>query len=306
MPKFMLPLATALLLGTASPVLAAPNVLASLKPVHSLVAGVMEGVGAPQLLVQGAASEHGYTLRPSDAARIEAADLVFWIGPEMETYMTGLLDTLGGDAVAVSLIDTEGLTLLDLREGGLFEAHDHGEDDHDHDHGHSDAHIWLDPANARLMVAAIAEALIAADPDNAEAYDANGRALAARLSDLQDSIATRLAPLDGKPFFVFHDAYHYFEHRFDIEATGSFTVNPEIAPGAGRLTEIRAIVEQSDAVCLFAEPQFPPRVIDTVAEGTGARIGTLDPLGATIPDGPELYFALLDGLADSLIDCLAD
>src|SRR5690606_15987323 len=212
MPKFMLPLATGLLLGTASPVLAAPNVLASLKPVHSLVAGVMEGVGAPQLLVQGAASEHGYTLRPSDAARIEAADLVFWIGPEMETYMTGLLDTLGGDAVAVPLIETEGLTLLDLREGGLFEAHEHGDHDHDHehhdhehdhdhdhdhhehgedehdhhdhhDHSHSDAHIWLDPANARLMVAAIAEALSAADPDNAEAYDANGRALAARLSD---------------------------------------------------------------------------------------------------------------------------
>lgn len=342
----------AIALFAASPALAAPNVLVSLKPIHSLVAGVMEGVGEPELLVRGAASAHGYSLRPSDAAKIEAAEVVFWVGPQMETYMTGVLDTLAADASVVPMMDVPGMTLLDLREGGLFEAHMHGEDhdhghdhdhdhdhdhehghdhgddghehndhdhdhhhdheahdhghDHGHDHDHADAHIWLDPENARLMVAAIADALIAADPENAEAYNANGQALVARLDQLSAEIDAKLEPVRGKPFFVFHDAYHAFEHRFDIEAMGSFTVNPEVAPGAGRLTEIREVVAQSGGVCLFAEPQFSPQVIETVAEGTGARIGVLDPLGAEITDGPDLYFQLLDGIATSLADCLAD
>src|SRR5690606_35931975 len=147
---------------------------------------------------------------------------------------------------------------------------------------------------------------IAADPDTAETYDANGRALAARLDTLAADIGARLEPVRGKPFFVFHDAYHAFEHRFDIEATGSFTVNPEIAPGAGRLTEIRAVVAETGAACLFAEPQFSPQMIATVAEGTGAKIGTLDPLGAEVADGPELYFTLIETMATSLLDCLAD
>src|SRR5690606_21666166 len=170
---------------------------------------------------------------------------------------------------------------------------DHGHDDHDHhdheghNHAHGDGHIWLDPQNARLMVAAIAEALIQADPENAQTYNDNGQAVAARLSELEAEIDAALEPARGKPFFVFHDAYHYFEARFGIEATGSFTVNPEVAPGAARLTEIRGTVEASEAVCLFAEPQFSPAVIDTIADGTQARIGTLDPLGAEIEDGPE-------------------
>lgn len=294
----------------AGPALAAPQVVATIKPLHSLVAGVMEGVGAPQLLVEGAASPHGFSMRPSDAAKLEGADLVFWIGEGLETFLDGPLDTLAADATAVEMMAVEGIEVLPLREGGLFEAHEHGDEEHDHDHDHEDehgdAHIWLDPGNARLMVAAIADALIAADPDNAETYDANGRALAARLDRLAADIGARLEPARGKPFFVFHDAYHAFEHSFDIEAAGSFTVNPEIAPGAGRLTEIRAVVAETGAACLFAEPQFSPQVIGTVAEGTGAKIGTLDPLGADIADGPDLYFTLIETLAASLLDCLAD
>lgn len=156
------------------------------------------------------------------------------------------------------------------------------------------------------MVATIADALIAADPENAEAYNANGQALVERITALEAEIASSLDAVRGKPFFVFHDAYHYFEARFDIEATGTFTVNPEIAPGAGRLTEIRGTVEANEAVCLFAEPQFSPAVVETIAQGTSARIGVLDPLGADIEDGPELYFSLLRNLSASLNDCLAD
>lgn len=317
----------AIALFAATPALAAPNVVATIKPLHSLVAGVMEGVGTPELLIEGAASPHGFSLRPSDAGKLESADLVFWIGEDLETFLDGPLDTLSAGATKVEMMNIEGMNIRELREGGLFEAHDdheddeHAEDEHvedehvdeddhahedEHDHEHGDAHLWLDPQNARLMVAAIADALIAADPENAEAYNANGQALAARLDALQAEIDARLEPARGKPFFVFHDAYHAFEESFDIEASGSFTVNPEIAPGAGRLTELRAVVEQQGAACLFAEPQFSPQVIETIAEGTGARIGTLDPLGADIADGPELYFTLMNTMADNLLDCLAD
>ena len=183
---------------------------------------------------------------------------------------------------------------------------DHEHEDAAHDHAHGDAHIWLDPQNARLMVAAIADALIAADPENAEAYNANGRALAERLSTLEADITAQLASVSDAPFFVFHDAYQVFENRFGLSATGSFTVNPEIAPGAGRLTEIRDVVAQTGAVCIFAEPQFSPQVIETVAQGTDARIGVLDPLGAQIPDGPDLYFTLLETMAQNLADCLGE
>lgn len=327
----------AVALFAATPALAAPNVVATIKPLHSLVAGVMDGVGSPELLIEGAASPHGFSLRPSDAGKLESADLVFWIGEDLETFLDGPLETISANATKIEMVDVEGMNILELREGGLFEAHSHGDeghkahddhdhehdehaheddhadnhdhaDDHDHDHAHEhgDAHIWLDPQNARLMVAAIADALIAADPENAQTYNANGQTLAARLDALQAEIDARLAPARGTPFFVFHDAYHAFEESFDIEATGSFTVNPEIAPGAGRLTEIRAIVEQEGAACLFAEPQFSPQVIETIADGTGAGIGTLDPLGAAIADGPELYFTLMNTMADSLLDCLAD
>lgn len=331
MPKTALKLVApaVIALSAASPALGAPNVVASVKPLHSLVAAVMEGVERPALLVEGAASPHGFSLRPSDAAKLENADIVFWIGEDLETFLPGPLRSLAGDARIVEMMDQEGMTILGLREGGLFEAHshdhddhdkhdhdhEHGHDDHGHDHSHDDddhvhehgdGHIWLDPQNAQLMVAVITDALIAADPDNGETYNANGQAVAARIDALQTEIDAALAPARGKPFFVFHDAYHYFEARFGIEATGTFTVNPEITPGAARLTEIRGIVGASEAVCLFAEPQFSPSVIETIAEGTSARVGVLDPLGAEIEDGPGLYPALLTALADSLLDCLAD
>jgi zinc transport system substrate-binding protein len=333
MPKtrFALVAPAAIALFAASPALAAPNVVATIKPLHSLVAAVMDGVGTPELLVRGSASPHGFSLRPSDAGKLEAADVVFWIGEDIEAFLPGLLASLASDANVIEMSDVDGMIILDLREGGLFEAHshddhdehdhedhdhdehDHDHDDHshdheddhsDHDHAHGDGHIWLDPQNARLMVAAIADTLIAADPENAETYNANGQAVAARLDALEAEIDAALGPARGKPFFVFHDAYHYFEARFGIEATGTFTVNPEVAPGAARLTEIRGTVEASEAVCLFAEPQFSPAVIDTIADGTPARIGTLDPLGAEIEDGPELYFTLLRTMAASLTDCL--
>lgn len=301
-------LALALCPGAA---IAAPNVVASIKPVHSLVSAVMKGVGEPSILVDGAASPHGYSLKPSQAGALQDADVIFWIGPELETFLEKPISTIAKQAQSVALIDVEGIVKLPLREGGAFEAHDHGDDDghaHGHDHSHGEAfdgHVWLDPENAKAFVAAIAAALEKVDPDNAAAYGANAKAMTERLDALIAETREKLAPVSGKGFIVFHDAYHYYEARFGIEAAGSITVNPEIAPGAERIGELQAKIKTLGATCVFAEPQFEPKLIATVAEGSLARTGTLDPLGATLANGPDLYVELIDGLTASLTDCLS-
>ncbi|MEQ8399869.1 MAG: zinc ABC transporter substrate-binding protein ZnuA [Roseitalea porphyridii] len=321
-----LALSTALV---ATPSFAAPDVVASIKPVHSLVSAVMDGVGEPDLLIEGAASPHGYNLRPSEAAALQDADLVFWIGPVLETFLDGTLDTLSADATHVALMETDGATLLEVREGGAFEAHDHdhdhghGADDHahdddhdhhDHDHaGHShddghvhDAHMWLDPQNATAFVTAIEAALSQADPENAAAYAENASATIERLNALEADVAARLAPHAETGFIVFHDAYQYFENRFDLSAAGAITINPEVSPGPERLREIQERIGELGAACVFAEPQFEPRVIDVVTEGTEARSGVLDPLGATLTPGPDLYFELIGGMASAFETCLSE
>ncbi|MGI3125235.1 zinc ABC transporter substrate-binding protein ZnuA [Nitratireductor sp. PBL-C9] len=295
------------------------QVVTSIKPVHSLVAGVMEGVGEPALILQGAGSPHTYSMRPSQARMLANADLVFWVGPGLEVFLEKPLETLAGEATQVALSDSEGLTLLEMREGGAFEAHSHGDDHDDHDdHGHEaeefghdhahdhgpDAHLWLDPDNAKIMVSAIAEALSAADAENASAYAANAAALNERIAALQTELSAELEPVKDRPFIVFHDAYQYFEKQFGLAAAGSITVSPEIIPGAQRVDEIRTKVRELDAACVFAEPQFEPRLVEVVTEGTDAKSGVLDPLGAEIEDGKDLYFELMRGMAASLKTCL--
>lgn len=322
--------ATALALGGATKA-EALDVVASIKPVHSLVAAVMKGAGEPSLIVKGASSPHIYSMRPSEASALEGADLVFWIGPDLEAFLRTPLETLAGDAKVVELDEAPGLTLLQQREGGAFEAHHHrgeerdedgdhahGDEKHehekageDHDHGHhanqhdeTNVHVWLNPENARAMVRAIGTALAGADPANAEAYEANVEAVDRRLEALTNETAAVLEGVRDKPFIVFHDAYHYFEHRFGLQSAGSITVSPETMPGAARVSEIRSKIEESGAVCVFAEPQFEPKLIDVVTEGTGAKAGVLDPLGADIADGPGLYFTLIHRMAESLKACL--
>lgn len=313
MTKTALPLAaiaTMLLAGTA---MAAPAVVASTKPLHALVSAVMGEAGQPSLIVKGAASPHTYSLRPSDAAALESADIVFWTGHGMELFLGDALDSLVTDAVVVELAETPGLTLLPLREGGAFEAHSHGEEDdgHDHDHGHDhahgdgDMHFWLDPENAKLMVTEIASTLVEADPNNSVTYLANAEAERLRLDALTLELTETLAPVTGKPFIVFHDAYQYFETRFGLTVAGTVTVSPEVMPGAARIDELRAKVSELGATCVFAEPNFEPAIVRTIVEGTDAKAGTLDPEGASLTEGPDLYPELLRGLATSLLDCLS-
>lgn len=307
-------------LAACLPARALDGVVASIKPVHSLVAAVMEGVGEPVLIVRGGGSEHAHSLRPSDAQALENATVVFCIGEGMETFLNAPLKTLAADAVVVSLEDAPGLIKLDFREGGPFEAHSHddghhdeghaqGEHDHSHDHSHDhgahDLHFWLDPVNARALVARIAQVLSEVDPQNSALYAANAAAYSVRLDELVGEIETIVAPVRERPAVVFHDAYQYFENRFGVNVVGSITVNPEVAPGAQRLSEIRDKVRELGAACVFSEPQFLPRPVAVVMEGTQARAGVLDPLGAEIADGPELYMTLLRNLATSFATCLS-
>lgn len=366
--------ATGLAAGTGSAALAAPEVIASIKPVHSLVAGVMEGVGEPALILEGASSPHAYSLRPSTARTLQEADLIVWIGPDMEAFLEGPVATIGADARVVTLADTDGLNRLALREGGAFEAHSHGDhghgadghaahehaaeghddaeahedhahdgdahdgdahddhahddhahdghaheagaddetaragpdQDHGHDHGHVDAHYWLDPQNAALFAAEIAEALAEIDPDNAATYAANAERIDAELHALTEEIAATLEPVRDGRFVVFHDAYRHFEERFGLAATGAITVSPEVMPGADRVAEIRERLSELGASCVFSEPQFEPRIVSVVTEGTPARTGELDPLGAALEPGPDLYPELLRTMAESIRECLGE
>lgn len=311
------------------------GVVASIKPVHSLVAAVMEGVGQPDLLVKGAGSPHTYALRASEAGALENASVVFWVGEDLEVFLRRPLETLAGDATVVELAEAHDLVTLDFREGGPFETHDHdedhdadeddhnhdekghehahGEDGHDdddhagHDHGHGvDMHFWLDPMNAKAFVHEIEETLVERDAANAEAYKANAARLNDRLDALIAETNAAVAPVRDKRFVVFHDAYQYFEKRFDIEASGSITVSPEAMPGAARLTELKAKIAELGVSCVFAEPQFEPRLISVVTEGTNARAGILDPLGSELADGPDLYFNLIRNLTTSLTECLSE
>ncbi|MCD4659326.1 zinc ABC transporter substrate-binding protein ZnuA [Agrobacterium sp.] len=330
MKSILIPLmASVAIAAAASGATAAPDVVVSIKPIHSLVAAIMRGVGEPQLIVEGAASPHTYNLRPSNARKLEKADVVFWVGPGLEAFLEKPLEALATKATVVELEDAKGLEKLPFREGGTFESHDHGDEGHDghnghaeeegaHDHGHDhaeghedhdhgayDTHLWLDPTNAKAMAQTIETALIAADAGNAATYQSNTKKLIDDLDALDTELAETVKPVKDKPFIVFHDAYQYFEHRYGVKTAGSITVSPETLPGADRVKQMQEKVRQLGATCVFAEPQFEPKLISVITEGTAAKSATLDPEAATLEPGPDLYFKLMRGIAGSLKDCLA-
>ncbi len=324
--KLFAHLAATSVLFAASSATAAPDVVVSIKPIHSLVAAIMEGIATPDLIVESAASPHTFTMKPSNARNVQDADLIFWTGPSMEAFLKKPLDALASDATIVRLDSLEGLVKLPLREGGPFETHDHGshdhepesadgheddhhaEDQHHHDHqtGGIDTHLWLNPENAKVMATAIETSLAALDPDNAAAYHANLAKLTDKIDELDVEIAATLSPVKNKPFIVFHDAYQYFEEHYGVTVAGSITVSPEVMAGAERIAQIQAKVKELQATCVFSEPQFEPKLVEVVIEGTSARSATLDPLGASLAQGPELYFELMRSIATSLSDCLDD
>ena len=276
-----------------------PVVVASIKPIHALVAGVMQGVGEPLLLVPGGASPHEYSLKPSDARAISEADVLFWIGPDLESFLVKPLAN-AQTVRSVALITAPGVTVLPLRAGGAWETHDHGYDRT----ASRDAHIWLDPVNAAAMVRQMVAVLGETDPAHQAEYARNGAALVERLNQLNQQLGSALAPVREQSYLVFHDAYQYFERRYGLNAVGSVVLDPEQRPGAKRVAEIQARLRERKVRCVFSEPQFQPALVETVIAGSNARRGVLDPLGADLPAGPDAYFQLLQGLAEALRGCL--
>lgn len=297
-----------LLLGLFSlwvaPATAAPRVVVTIKPVHALVAGVMAGVAEPELLLKGAGSPHDYSLRPSDAKLLARAEVVVRVGADFETFLNKPLAGLAGKARVVSLDGLPGITLLPAREGGVWEGHGEHAGHAEPGQAESNLHLWLDPLNGRAIVAGLVKILAELDPANQARYRQNGAGLDRRLAELDARLARQLQPLAGRPFVVFHDAYPYLEKRYNLRAVGSITVSPGRAVGARRLSEIRAKIKATGAGCVFSEPQFEPKLVQTLLEGTGAATGVLDPEGSGLPPGPEAYFQLLEGLGHALATCL--
>lgn len=295
-----------------------PKVATDITPVHSLVAQVMEGAGAPALLIAPGASPHGYAMRPSEASALEAADLVFWMGEGLTPWLEGSIASLAGDAHVIALLGADETRVLPFREGIAFDEHDeqddghddHGQDDHGHDthdHGHAhdgaDPHAWLDPANARVWLGVIAEELAEHDPENAALYKANAAAAQAEIAALEADIAEQTAPLRDVPFLVFHDAYQYFETRFDIAAAGAIALGDAADPGPARVAALRDMVKERDIACVFSEPQFDPKLVRTVF-GDSIGHGVLDPLASDVVPGPALYSEILRGMARAMTECL--
>ena len=290
-------------LASASAV-AAPKVVVSIKPLGSLVEGVMAGVGTPSVIVGGGRSLHTFSMRPSDAKALNDAEVVFWVGEGLETFLAKPLLALSGRATIIELSQTPGLTLLPGREGGVWEEHDEDHDAPAVDHDHQlDGHIWLDPVNAKAIIGAVQLALSQADRPNASVYAANAKAVMARIEALDDELRATLGPVKHEPFVVFHDGYQYFEKHYGLNAVGSITVNPDRMPGAKRVGEIKNKIKSLKAACVFAEPQFEPKLVQTLVEGSDAKTGTFDPEASTLRAGPDLYFELMRGLAANLTAC---
>jgi zinc transport system substrate-binding protein len=298
---FKITITTTLLLTTTISAFAAPKVVVSIVPLHSLVAGVMEGVGEPELLLKGVNSEHQASYSPQQMSDLNHADLVFIIGDNLEVKLGEIsgTDAVNGKSF-VKLNLAEGIVKHRISQGGTWEV----DGDEPATGNTVDPHIWLDPENAKVMTKVIADALSKADAANAGAYNANAAEEIAALDTLESEIKTALKPAKGKPFIVFHDAYQYFERRFGLTAAGSISDYTATPPSAARLEEIRNKIKSSNAVCAFREPQYSDAAVSVVTEGSTAKLGVLDPIGAKLAPGKTAYFDLLRDISANLKNCL--
>ncbi|MDO8353698.1 MAG: zinc ABC transporter substrate-binding protein [Aestuariivirga sp.] len=301
-----------LLLSTSA--LAAPKVIASIVPVHSIVASVMGDIGTPELLLSGKNSEHTASLSPRQLSDLGKADVVFMIGAGLEHKLGQVSgsDAVGGKTFT-ALSEVAGIKTLPVRQGGTFEVHEEhegeeheGEEHDDHDEAilKFDPHVWLDPENVKAMTNAVAADLSKVDPGNAKTYEANAASYVVSLDKLTADISAETKPIQNKPFVVFHDAYQYFEKSFGLTAVGSISDVSAAAPSAKRLNEIRSKLEETKAICVFREPQFDAKYANVVLEGSKAKPGVLDPIGSDLTPGPKAYAELLTRLAKDAGDCL--
>ena len=321
------------LLTIFTPANAEIKVVTSIKPIHSLASYLMDGVGKPDLIVDGFNSPHGFSMKPSHAKMLQNADLIFWIGEDLESFLEKPLNSIAKKAEKIELIEIKGLNVLKFRERNIFDEHDHDdhakkeddhddhddhakkEDDHDdhakkedghddhegHGHGEYDPHIWLDPINAKVILKEMTEHLIENDSKNASTYKSNLDKALNDIDKLTMDVMTELN--ESTSSIVFHDAYQYFETRFNVKILGAFTVNTDVMPGAEQLSEIREIIEHDKVKCIFSEPQFNPDIIKVVAKDMNIKTGVVDPLGATLNPGKDLYFDLIRNMSASFKGC---
>ena len=306
------------------------KVVASIKPIHSLASYLMDGINKPDLIVDGYSSPHGFALKPSHAKMLQEADIIFWIGEDLENFLEKPLRSIAKKAEKIELMEIKGLKKLKFRERNIFDGHDDhghkedkhkedGHDDHGHDedghkedghddhgheghaHGEYDPHIWLDPENAKIILNEMVEHLVENDEKNASTYKSN---LDKALKDI-DKLLKNVKSELNKDFksIVFHDAYQYFEKRFNVNVLGAFTVNTDVLPGAEQLSEIREIIEHDKVSCVFSEPQFNPDIINAIAKDMNIKTGVLDPLGASLNPGKDLYFDLIKNMSKSFKGC---
>jgi zinc transport system substrate-binding protein len=287
----------------------APRIVVTSKPIHSLVQSVLGDVAKAELIVDGTASAHTYSLRPSDARLLNSANVVFRTSEALEPFTVRVARSLPKSVQLVTLVDAPGLKNLPMRKDANFEA---DKQNHGHGHGHAhgreksvDPHVWLDPANAKAMIDHIATVLKPRFASSAAKLDENAARRKAEIDALAAELDRDLKPLAGRGYVVFHDAYQHFERRFGLTPVGAFVLNPETPPSGRRLADLRRRIGELGATCVFAEPNFDAKVVDTVIDGTKARKGVLDPEGASLPAGPQLYATLMRNLAGELRRCLA-
>ena len=292
-----------------------PNVAVDIAPVHSLVARVMQDVGAPDLIIRSGASPHDYRLRPSEAKALQDANLVIWMGKELTPWMEDAVKTLSTEAAILTLLEKDETTLLEFRESVLFEEHDHDDhsdkdhaetEDQDHDehaHGAHDPHAWLSPKNAKIWLNLIAAQLSTADPDNASTYFVNAAAAVTEIDTLMADVSTMLDPIRGNSFIVFHDAYQYFETVFEFPASGAISLGDATDPSPARIARVQDRIQEQKIQCVLAEPQFKKGLVVTVLEGTDAKTSIIDALGDALEPGPALYPQLIRNMAKTLVDC---
>ena len=312
--SFILPILS--LLTIFSTAKADIKVVTSIKPIHSLASYLMDGVGKPDLIVDGYASPHGFAMKPSHAKMLQNADLIFWVGEDLESFLEKPLNSIAKKAEKIELMEIKGLNKLEFRERNIFEEHDdhghdehkehgHKEDKHDdhkgHAHGEHDPHIWLDPMNAKVILNEMVEHLIENDPKNASKYKSNLKKALKDIDKLNKDVKKELSKSTAS--IVFHDAYQYFEKRYGVNILGAFTVNTDVMPGAEQLAEIREIIEHDKVTCVFSEPQFNPDIIKAVAKDMNIKTGVVDPLGATLDPSKDLYFKLIRNMSASFKGC---
>ena len=298
-----------LLSGTASATV--PKVVTDIPITHSLLTQVMAGIGIPDLIVDRGASPHEYSLRPSNAASLEAADLVFWISNGLTPWLDDALNTLARNAKVIELMDAKGATVLPFREGATFETHSHrhkhdedGHDEDEHPTVNVDPHGWLDPYNGRIWLDVIATALSKIDPTNSDIYFANATQAKADIDTVISELEATLAEFRGTNFIVYHDAYQYFEKRFDVLAAGSISLGDVSDPSPARIAEVRKKVEELGIICVFSEPQFNSELVRTVTDGVSVKTRVIDSLGTQFTLGPDFYLNVLRGIAQSMASCL--